>query len=701
MSLQPPIEIIPSYSDYSGMRDVSEPPPMDPPSSKRGKNQRLLLFFAVFALCLAVSLAYVWLRTPIYQSTASLLTVSPEEAGIAGGSTTAHQISTAEGGLLPSIPIEAIEQSNRAVNPEHVTLQRQILLGVPVFEETLNRLHDKKDELADSPRLSLNDLRGLLSVDMVRGTNMVELKAHGPKPKILAPVVNAWIDAYQALREQTTRAATNNNYAALEDESKQLEKKVDQKRKALEDFRASHDILSRTDSDNTPMMRLKGLNASLNKATEDQVKAKSKLDSIRAAIAQGKPVIPPEEGAGLANLEKRAQELREILKDSQRRFTPTYLAMNPQLKQLPEKLAQVEAAIKEKMQNGSRSVLSQAEQDYASGIGSVQELKQKIGETKLEASEFTNRFAEQQTMEADLKRLEDMHRDIQAKLAHIESRPEDPYPPLQVVERAYPPTEAFWPNYWRDTGISVVGSLIFAILFIWLYDYLTRIEETPMPMPAPAPAMPSFQFYSVQQGALPSTHREEDQPALLSQQEPSPLALESPFPRELTAHEIHILLDAANPMTRQWIGLLLSGLSIVEATSLHEANVDRLANRITVEGVSPRTLPLPPRLKQGLSEPLPELSPAANLDAEEISARIACAAFDSGLPQPETIDAATIRHTYIAYLVRQGIRLSELEHIVGHFPAKNLAVYGRLSPSGPGLPSSRVSLIHPAMAESL
>lgn len=689
MSVPPSIEIIPSFQ---GMPDNSGQSFGEPETPKPPKNQRLLLFIAIFSLCLAASLAYVWLREPIYQSTASLLTVAPEEAGIGGGNVTVHQIRTQDDGLVPSIPLAAIERSENPANPEHVTLQRQILLGVPVFEETLHRLYEHKEN-AGAPRLNLSDLRGLLSVDMVKGTNMVEMKAQGPAPQILAPLVNAWIDAYQALREQTMRDATSNNYAALEEESKQLEKKIAENRKKLAAFRSTHDILSRTDSDNTPMMKLKGLNEAYNKATDEQVKAKAKLDAIRAAIARGEPVMPPEDGPGLAALEKRVQELRETLKEVKRRFTPTYMAMNPQMRQIPEKLAQAEAAVKQKLEYGSRALLSQTEQNYVAALQSAQELRQKIAEMKMESSEFTNRFAEQQAMEDDLKRLEGMHRETQAKLAHIESRPEEPYPPLQVVERAYPPTQAFWPHYWRDTGISVVASLIFAILFIWLYDYLTRMDETPHPS---QPAMPSFQFYSVQ-GSLPTGNRDEQNPALLAQQEPTPLALDSPFPRELTAHEIHILLDSSDLKTKRWIGLLLSGLSVEEAVSLRVADVDLSLNRINIEGTSPRSVPLTPRLKQAFLAFTPDDSPEIPIDAEEISARIACASFDSGLPHPEEIDAATIRHTYIAYLVRQGIKLSELERIVGRFPAKNLALYGRLSPPGPSLSANRVTLEHPAL----
>ncbi len=671
MSAPPTLEIIPNPQ---GMQDFPAPPP-----ARDGNNRRVLLFAGLFALCLAASLAYVWLRAPLYQSTASLLTVAPEEAG---------QTAAPPGGPLPSINLAAPDRP--AGGTEHVALQRQILLGVPVFTETLRRLYEN-EERKDAPRLELADLHKLLSVDMVAETNLVELKAQGPQANILAPLVNAWIDAYQALREQTVLAAATNSHAALEEESRQLDLKVAAKREALERFRNTHDIQSKLDSDNTPMLRLKGLNEAVNRAIDEQAKAKSKLDAIRAALARGEPVVPQEESLSLANLEKRAQELRELQKDLKRRYTPAYLAVHPQFKLVPEQLAQVEAAIKEKIDTGSRALLSQAEQAHASAQQTVRELQQKIGETKRESSEFSNRFAEQEAMRADLERLEAMRREIQAKLAQIESKPTETYPPLQVVERAYPPTEPSWPNYWRDSGISLGASLVFALVFVWLYDYLTKLEEAPAPAPA---QMPSFQFYSVQ-GGLPSRHPAEEDPALLPRQADAPLALDSPFPRELTGHEIHILLDAADGQARLWIGLLLCGLSVEEVAGWRPESLDLAAERIRLGGPQPRSLPLPPRLKAVLAQS----PPGGEADAEDVEARISCAAFDSGLPQPETIDAAALRHSYIAHLVRLGIRLSELERIVGRLPSKQLAGYGRLSPQGPGLPAERVALVHPAMQE--
>lgn len=671
MSTPPIVEIIPNLQNE---RDL-------PPPAKPDKKRRALLFAALFALSLASSLAYVWLRAPLYESSASLLTVAPEEAGQTQN-VGLFRAGTPGQGLPPSVNLEG-----KGGGTEHVVTQRQILLGMPVFEETLRRLYGG-DEKAGGLRLAPVDLRKLLSVEMVKDTNLVELRAQGPNPGVLAPLVNAWIDAYQALREQTVQAAVITGHSVLEEQARQLERKVQAKREALERFRSTHGILAKNDVDNSPMVRLKGLNDALTKAMDEQAKTKGKLEAIRAAIASGKPVMPPSEAPGLENLEKRAQELREQEKDLQRRYTPAYLAMHPQLKQIPDQLAQVEQAIREKAESGSRAMLGQTEQDYASAQRAVTELREKIADMKRESTEFSNRFTEQEAMRADLERLEAMHRETQAKLAQVESSPGEVYPPLQVVERAYPPSGPSWPDYWRDSGIALGASLLFALAFIWLYDYLTRIEEAS----TPAAAMPNFQFYTVQ-GGLPAPRPSGEEPALLAQQAAAPMALESPFPRELTAHEILVLLDAAEPATRRWIGLLLSGLSALEAAAFRLENLDLDQGRLRL---ADRTLPLPPRLQAGLAEAPPPLA----ADTEEVEARISCAAYDCGLPEPGSIDANALRHTYIAFLVRQGIRLSDLERVVGRLPARQLASYGRLSPPGPGLAVERVALTHPVMLDS-
>jgi succinoglycan biosynthesis transport protein ExoP len=692
-SLPPPIELLPKGSPVNEL-----PPPAGTGESPTASHRRPLLFAAVFLLSLAVSFAYVWLRKPVYQAAASLLTVAPAAIDRGAAQADPEHVAVQRQTLLGTPVLEETQRRLQGEGgAEHVAIQRDTLLGVPLLEETRRRLSDE-GEGAGAAVPTVDDLHGMLSVEPVPETNLVELRARGSEASLLAPVVNAWIDAYQALREQAVRESKDNTSAALEDEFLQLGQKVEAKRRELDEFRLAHDILTKEGSDNQAMARLKGLNEALNKASEEEVLAAAKVDAIRDAIARGEPVVPPEEQQGLENLEKRAQDLREQVKDLRKRYTPQYVALQPQLKLIPEQLVQTEDSIRKMLEDGKHASLSQAEQARNSARQSVQQIRRQIGEHKRDAAEFTARFAEHNALAADLERLETLYRETQARLVQIEAKPTEKYPQLQVVERAYTPKQPLWPDYWRDSGIALGGSLGAALLVLMIHDYLMRRERAPAGF-----KLPDIQVFSVSE-SLMLRHRQDAAPAL-GRQDPAPAALEqdrtpaleSPLPRELSEPELRLLLDDADVQTRQVLGLLLSGLTLEEAVALRPDSFDFSANRLRVES-GHRSLPLAPRLKAWLlqAEPAPAWADAAP-DPDELAALIACAAADAGVPQPETVDAEAVRRSYILHLVRQGMRLADLERVVGRLPARTLAGYARFSPAGPGLKLESVPLVHPVL----
>lgn len=77
------------------------------------------------------------------------------------------------------------------------------------------------------------------------------------------------------------------------------------------------------------------LNESLNTASEEEVIAKSRLDSINKAMSRGQAVVPHEDTRTLSLLEQRAQELREELDELDRRYTREYMELSPSLRVVP------------------------------------------------------------------------------------------------------------------------------------------------------------------------------------------------------------------------------------------------------------------------------------------------------------------------------------------------------------------------------
>jgi len=81
---------------------------------------------------------------------------------------------------------------------------------------------------------------------------------------------------------------------------------------------------------------------------------------------------------------------------------------------------------------------------------------------------------------------------------------------------------------------------------------------------------------------------------------------------------------------------------------------------------------------------------------EGIDAQILCAAHDAGLEDPASINADCLRHTYVAYLVRQGIRFADLTALVGELPTNVLGAYTTFAPAGPRVARERIETSYPS-----
>jgi hypothetical protein len=66
------------------------------------------------------------------------------------------------------------------------------------------------------------------------------------------------------------------------------------------------------------------------------------------------------------------------------------------------------------------------------------------------------------------------------------------------------------------------------------------------------------------------------------------------------------------------------------------------------------------------------------------------------LPDPEHINAEVVRFSYMLFLVRQGIKLSDLAKIFGSVSPARLVELGRFSPELPGIPVEEIDLDYPA-----
>ena len=662
----PQIEIIPNQQDFSRV---------DTESTPWYRSQRFLVFIIIFLLSSLLSLAYVYSRPAIYKSYATLLTVAQT----------------------------AIDEKNSEADIQHVAIQRQILTGQELLEETLRRLQQSQEQIGKqslSTKLTIPEIRQLLSVQAVPDTNLVELAATGPQQEILVPLINSWIDVYLDRRAEEIRQTTGLTLETLREENNGLEDKILIKRSELEHFRKINDITSlgrENIFENQSLARFKGLNKSLSDISEEVIKTQARLDAVNNAIAEGRMVVPSEDQRGMRVLELRLQDLREQLAEFDRKYTRSYLALQPKLNVLPGQIRDLEKEIKTKRKYGQSIVLSDAEQNYAAAEQSLRETKKQLEEHKQKATEFSSRFAEHESLMSDLEGLELLQRTTQERLVQIEAKQAEKFPQVKVIERAFYSRDPISPDYLRDAIIAIVGSILLALFFVWITEFLTRKEK-----PQSSLSISGINMYSDSPAGLMKSAQQIHEPIAQdlaqSLQQDKNNSLEHQV-EELSVKTIDKLLEHADIKAKQLVSLLLSGLTLDEICILKQEHFDFSLETLNVPGTSPRTLSINQALKSFFEdvEPCPAWNNKPLVSKETLEAILVYASVDAGLEDRQKVTSAALTHTYIVYLVKQGLRLSELDRITGDIDPTELSKYSRYSPEKQGLSITDIDLIYPSL----
>jgi integrase len=267
-----------------------------------------------------------------------------------------------------------------------------------------------------------------------------------------------------------------------------------------------------------------------------------------------------------------------------------------------------------------------------------------------------------------------------------------------VAVKAYPflPNRPVYPYYMRDAGISVALSFLLALLSVWFYDFLNR----PVREAAVADIQPVF-VSAPEPGALQQVAGDR----LPYNQ--TPRALEQQLPRELSNTEVLAQLEAAGPDTRLLIVCLLSGLNTDAISALRWGDIDLDTDTLHSHNQTGRMLVISPPMRAAIAgympaDPDPD-SPVwqgaggAALPDYNLEALISCVAHDAGLTRPSEVTSKTFLHTYLAYLVRKGVKLSDLGKVVGRVPPTVLAAYGVFSPPGSALSLDAIEPVYPAL----
>lgn len=642
----------------------------DRDAARRGNRRRLLVFGLTFLAAFVLGQAWNFSRPAEYRSSTRLQVDLPE-VGRPGSSASAAYAT-----------------------------RLQLFDSRPMLDRLAQDLAQTGVNVGAAGGDAAAALQSMLQVLPIPASEVVELRAVGSDPQLLAAMLNAYPEVIR--KEIAARQAKDADaqLAAARQELDRLERTAGERRARLDAYRQRENVAAERD-DNEAVARSKGLNKALDTAVEKEAAATAKLNAIAKAVEQGKTSTQVRVDPALSGLETRAHQTREDLKELERTYTPEFLAMDPRARAMRARLAELEAQIVRQRDVSLQAALQAAQEDQTSAQAQVERLRAQLREARPALTKTNVRFGEAKLLEDDLAQLDKARRELLERVSHLEADDARRVATVTVLEAASVPPAPFRPDRWRDGALVLAGATALALLVMGTVELFNR----PPPVAPPA----SNTTVLVTPGwdprrALGAAGAQV--PPLLGTPPPGPdfagAALAAPL-RVLSQAEAAALLTASRGRSRWLCALALMGLSADEALAVRAADFDAGARRLNVRGAWARQLPVPAWLATALPQAAAGeqtvLQDAAGqpLTAADVASLIIGAALDARLDHAAGTSWQTLRDTAIDWLLGRGLRYSELPRVVGRVDAEKLQI---LSAGHAGTPPAELDgaeLLMPAL----
>jgi succinoglycan biosynthesis transport protein ExoP len=652
---------------------------MDFRPSPRNSRRRALVFLCAFALALVGSLLYVYTRPAEYRAVGRLK-ITPAAV------------------VMP--PVEAKNAPMVTSDAASFLTEVQILTSRPLLQNVLDRLK-QNGAIPDLGGDPVAELQHMVHAEPIAGTQVVQLSAESRQQELVAPLVNTVIDSYRQQITDSYKGSADGAYSEVSDEVTRLDQEVKAKRQAVDAFRTEHDIVSIEHKENDVLAQIERLSQSYTDAKNRQAKAQAQLQALQNSAAAGKAVVRPKDDPVLADMQNRASVLREQWQELQRRYTPTYLALDLNTKSLQARLESLENQIRTQREASSRGNLVEAQEELAAAQRAVEKLRQDVVDNQKQAQEFATHLNEYKALRQDLDHLEDMHRAALDRLAKLQASEQERAPRVEVLEAATPNSIPWRPDYQRDALLAVAGSIVFWLFAAWFVDFIAG--------PAIAPTMPTVMLQPP--WITPTLGREMVvEPHSLAAPDTARLPAPPMLPRHLENSEILGLINAATDEARTAVLAILSGMSTEDLVALRWDQIDCAAGVITLVDEHRRTVQLEEPLRKLLKARLdrePGDAPGTvfrnakgeRLGIEEIQQLIEYSAHDAGLDRPQEVTPDAVRYTWLSFLLRQGIRSLDVSRLAGHIPHQDLVAYMEIHSPKTRKPLAEIDRVHPVFGQ--
>jgi capsular exopolysaccharide synthesis family protein len=316
-------------------------------------------------------------------------------------------------------------------------------------------------------------LQGMLEVDQVRKTRLIEIRCTHGDPAMAAKLVNAVADAfaYWNMEIRTQTNSTTGTY--LQKRIAELQSQIRTGEEQLVNYAQNHQILSLDANQNTVVDRLAGLNRQLLEAENDRKLAES---TYRTSQAPGAAEALAEAGdKQLTDAQTRLNDLKQ--KRGQLLLEATEEA--PEVKDVNRQIEVLEKQIQESRGHAKSVLTTNLDTRYRQALAREDSLRQAFNkqraETVTQNEAAINYRILQQEIETNKNLLEGLLQRSKENDVTMAGTPNN----IHVVDYASIPKGAIGPARRQAVMVALLLSLAFGVGLALFLEYLDDSINTP------------------------------------------------------------------------------------------------------------------------------------------------------------------------------------------------------------------------------
>ncbi len=343
-------------------------------------------------------------------------------------------------------------------------------------------------------------LIGMLKIEAVSGTRLVNIHVKNKDPELSATLANAIATAYSEQNSELRLASLNNTYEFIDRQFKENEVKLQEARDALNAFKENHKLLysNPIEQQKITNQRIDYLN---NKRVEIETQRQhagymlSELRGITVSVDNIRAfgIVVEDSSLETAMAECTALEREET------KLLATYLEKSPQVVAIRSQIETCRNSVLSKMKN----ILLGLDARYQALVKLNNELNSDIAAIQKEALELDQLRLLYEQYESQKEEQERLFEQSQKKLNEVSLNRLLEINNIQILDRAIAPTSPVSPNLLINAAITLLAMLIGGLLIGFILELLdisvrtqTDIEEKAgLPFLGAVPKYPNTRQY--------------------------------------------------------------------------------------------------------------------------------------------------------------------------------------------------------------